>query len=133
MIGFDTNLVVRLLVEDDPRQLRRVRRLLAEATERDETVWIGDLVLCELEWVLESAYGVRRPDLLLALSALVADERFGFEDRERVRRALALYQAGRGDLSDYLLGLGAEEAGARTTFTFDRALRGDARFTPVPA
>jgi len=43
--------------------------------------------------------------------------------------ALDLYQHGKGDLADYLLGLGGEDAGARTTYTFDRGLRGDSRFT----
>lgn len=131
MIAFDTNLVVRLVVEDEPRQLRQVHRLLDEAAEREEAVLVTDVVLAELEWVLESAYEVRRPDILLALSALAGDERFTFESRERMRLSLDLYHAGSGDLSDYLLGLGGEGAGARTTFTFDRGLRGDPRFTYV--
>lgn len=55
MIGFDTNLLVRLMVEDDEPQLRRARQLVQEATERDEPIFIGDIVLSELEWVLDAA------------------------------------------------------------------------------
>ena len=51
------------------------------------------------------------------------------KDPRRVTTALSSYQRGKGDLADYLLGLRGEEAGVRTTFTFDRALRGDERFT----
>jgi predicted nucleic-acid-binding protein len=131
MIGFDTNLVVRLMVEDDVAQVRRARKLLEEAAERDELVLLSDIVLSELEWVLESAYKVPRQRILVALNALLADERFCFEDRHRVATALNLYQEGKGDLADYLISLRSEAAGARTTFTFDRNLSDDSRFTVV--
>ena len=131
MIGFDTNLVVRLMVEDDAAEVRRARTLLEEAAERDELVLISDIVLSELEWVLEVAYRVPRRRILAALNTLVADDRFCFEDRHRVATALNLYQQGKGDLADYLIGLRSEAVGARTTFTFDRALNNDPRFTVV--
>ena len=131
MIGFDTNVVVRLMVEDDDAQVRRARKLLEEAAEADEPVFISDVVISELEWVLEAAYKVPRLRILAALNELLADGRFSFEDRHRVTSALKLYQQGKGDLADYLIGLRADELGVRTTFTFDRDLRGEARFTVV--
>jgi predicted nucleic-acid-binding protein len=129
MIAFDTNLVVRLMVEDDERQAERARKLLEEAAERDEKVFLCDIVLSELEWVLESAYGVPRRRILAAVGALLGDGRFCFEDARLLNTALELYRQGKGDLSDYLLGLHGETVGARTTYTFDRGLRGDSRFT----
>ena len=123
MIAFDTNVLVRLLVADDPRQARRARELVVTAAERGERVLIGDIVLCELEWVLESAYKVPRREIAAAVAALDADERFCFENAERVRRALEHYLSSRADLSDLLLGLRASAAGAGTTHTFDRRLR----------
>ena len=112
MIGFDTNLVVRLMVEDDKVQAGRARKLLEEAGARDEPVFLSDIVLSELEWVLDSAYKVPRRRILVAVSELVTDGRFCFEDPKRVNTALDLYQQGRGDLADYLLGLGGEKMGA---------------------
>jgi predicted nucleic-acid-binding protein len=105
--------------------------LLEEVAEADEPVFISDIVLSELEWVLESAYKVPRLRILAAVNELLADERFSFDDRKRVTSALKLYHRGKGDLADYLLGLQADDLGVRTTFTFDRDLRGDARFTVV--
>ncbi len=131
MIGFDTDVVVRLMVEDDETQVRRARRLLQEAAEADEPAFITDIVLSELEWVLESAYKVPRLRILAAVNELLADARFSFEDRKRVTSALKLYHQGKGDLADYLIGLRADDLGVRTTFTFDHELRGDARFTVV--
>jgi len=133
MIGFDTNLIVRLMVEDDAAQAGRARKLLEESAERDEQVLLTDIVLSELEWVLEAAYKVPRRRILPALNLLLADNRFCFEDRHRVAAALGLYQQGKGDLADYLIGLRSEEVGARTTLTFDRKLNDDPRFTVVRA
>ena len=129
MIGLDTNVLVRILVEDDEIQLKRARKLLEDAAEHREVVFISDIVLSELEWVLEDAYKVPRRRILQSLQALVASEPFDFEDRSRLVRALELYQEGKGDLSDYLIGLRASGRGARTTYTFDRTLRDDERFT----
>ena len=129
MIAFDTNLVVRLMVEDDERQAKVALSILDNAVEKSEKVLVTDIVLSELEWVLDSAY--RIPRLLAAIQRLAADNRFVFEDQERLTNALARYQDGTGDLSDYLLGLKSREAGASTTYTFDRALRGEEPFTVV--
>jgi predicted nucleic-acid-binding protein len=133
MIALDTNVVVRLMVEDDPTQVKRARRMLELAEEQGEPALVGDIVLCELDWVLSAGYRVPRQRILAALTELAADPRFRFEDPQRVRVALDLYQGGSADLADYLLGLAAESAGAVTTYTFDRGLRGDPRFTLVPA
>jgi len=121
------------MVEDDAAQARRARRVIDDAAGRDDKIYVSDIVLCELEWVLGSAYAVPRREILGALNALVGDERYTFEDRQRATSALTLYQRGKGDLADYLLGLQGELAGARTTYTFDRDLRDDARFSLVPA
>lgn len=120
------------MVEDDALQAVRARRMLELAEERDEPVLIGDIVLCEVDWVLSAAYRVPRDRILAALTELAADPRFRFEDPDRARSALDLYQRGAADLADYLVGLASENAGARTTFTFDRALRGEPRFTLIP-
>lgn len=133
MIALDTNVVLRLIVEDDADQLAVVRRLLAAAEADGEPCLLSDVVLCEIEWVLLSAYDASRFDVLAALQSLVAEELFAFEDRARVFRVLDAYQAGRGDLADYLIGHAAAGLGTRTTFTFDRGLAGDAAFTVLSA
>ena len=129
MIALDTNVVVRFLVEDDAKQVRRVRQLLEAAVEAGEPCFLSDCVLCEIEWVLESNYGARRADIGSAVQHLIEQGNFVFEDVGAVGRALELYRTGKADLSDCLIGQRARSKGARTTFTFDRALRGAAEFT----
>ncbi len=128
MIALDTNVVVRLMIQDDEEQLARAMAVLEPLWERSLPALIPDVVLAELEWVLEGAYRVPRSEILASLHALAADKRFVFDDRSRLLEALRRYQSGRGDLSDYLIGLAATGAGAETTLTFDRGLRDDPSF-----
>ena len=129
MIGVDTNVLVRILVEDDPRQLKRASQMVSDAAEKSESIFVSDVVLAELDWVLDGVYGVSRQHITKALQGLLASERFEFEDRSRVVEALELYHVGTAELSDYLIGCAGTQRGARTTVTFDRTLRDDERFT----
>ncbi len=129
MIALDTNVVVRLLVEDDEAQSRAAQEIHEQSARNGETVLITDIVLCELEWVLDSAYRIPRVRILQALQQLLGDDRFTFQDRALVNGAVERYQEGKGDLSDYLLGLRAESEGASTTHTFDKALHKERGFS----
>ena len=131
MIAFDTNLLVRLLVQDDPRQFATAVALLDEAAELGEPCYLADAVLCEVEWVLTSVYRARRADILAALSELAADARYAFEDGEALRESIGAYEAGSAEFSDYLIGARSRRRGARTTYTFDRKLRDEEGFTYV--
>lgn len=123
MIAFDTNVLLRLLLNDEPRQARQAQALLDRAVSRSDPVLLPDIVLCELEWVLGAVYGVSKPEIVRTLRRLLDTRAFAFLDRGAVADALRDYEAGNGDFSDYLIGASAARAGASTTCTFDRALR----------
>lgn len=67
MVAVDTDVVVRLLTGDDPRQATRARSLF----ER-ETVLLPTTVLLETEWVLRRLYGLDVVRIVDALAALIA-------------------------------------------------------------
>ena len=60
MIALDTNLVLRLLLNDDPRQSRQAQAIVDRAVDLGESVLLPDIVLCEVEWVLSSTYNLSR-------------------------------------------------------------------------
>ena len=123
MIGLDTNILVRLLIGDDPGQRSAAETLLRDAVETGEECFVSDPVLCETEWVLESCYGASRAEISGALQGLLAQQGLlVFENPEVFRRALASYQSSRVDFSDLLIGAKAQAQNARTTYTFDRFL-----------
>lgn len=57
MLGVDTKLLVRYIVRDDPRQTAMATRFIERLLARENPGFIGNIVLCELVWVLESVYG----------------------------------------------------------------------------
>jgi predicted nucleic-acid-binding protein len=73
MIAVDTNVLVRLLTEDDPDQAKRAARLFGE-----NEIFIPKTVMLETEWVLRHAYGVDRKGILGAFQRLMGLSCFNF-------------------------------------------------------
>ena len=128
MKGLDTNVLVRYLTEDDPRQAAAAVKEIEGTGKKDEKLIVQPLVLCELAWVLDSAYGVGKKELLDVFERILRTAQFEIPGKDLVWRSLADYRAGKGDFSDHLLGRLNEDDGASVTITFDRALRGTPRF-----
>ena len=122
MIAFDTNVLLRLLLNDDSDQAKRAQDLIDHAVSASDRVLLPDIVLCELEWVLESVYQFPRAGIARTLRRLLDAQEFAFMNRAAVRQALDSYTRGQADFSDYLIGESATLAGATTTYTFDRVL-----------
>jgi predicted nucleic-acid-binding protein len=85
MTAVDTNVVVRLLTEDDVKQAAAAKSLLAA-----EPIWISKTVLLETEWVLRSAYGFSEGTVRDALGKLLGLKNVHAEDESAVAAALAL-------------------------------------------
>jgi predicted nucleic-acid-binding protein len=129
VIAIDTNVLIRFLVRDDEHQAMRARNLVENCRATGDTCLVSHPVLCELEWVLESAYRASRSEIAASVRMLLTTPPFVLEDSELLERALQMYSKGKGDLSDYILGEIAGARGARTTYTFDRDLRNTEGFT----
>lgn len=128
MIALDTNVLVRLLVEDDDEQTARVVALLERAGRGAGSLFVPAVVLCEVVWVLDSAYGFGRGEIATALHGLLHARQLTFGDADLLERALSAYRAGRGDFADYLIREQARAAGCTRIATFDRALLREAGF-----
>jgi predicted nucleic-acid-binding protein len=123
MLGLDTNVLVRYMVRDDRRQAERASAYIREATDGGERCLINEIVLCELVWVLESAYGRGRKEIAGALGMMLVTKQFEITQKDIVRQAVRDYEKGKGDLADYLIGRTNRAHGCDRTGTFDRALR----------
>lgn len=128
MIAVDTNVLVRLLVKDDAAQTRRVVSLFRRLDSAGDRAFVSDVVVCEIVWVLHAAYGFPRSKIAKALEQLVAARQLAFDSPDRVLRALRAFEAGSGDLADYLIREHAVAAGCDRVVTFDKALLKDELF-----
>ena len=71
MIGIDTNVLVRLIVNDDERQSRAAERFLLDGGGSGQPCYVSDVALIETVWVLETVYGYGREPVSDALSSLL--------------------------------------------------------------
>lgn len=120
MIAIDTNVLVRFLTQDDPDQTRRVQRCFATTKDRDESLFLNHIVLCECVWVLSYSYGFPKAALIDVLDRLLATKQFVIEDKPAVWAAVADYRTSQADFADCLIGIKNRNAGCETTITLDQ-------------
>jgi predicted nucleic-acid-binding protein len=128
VIALDTNVLVRFIVDDDPSQTAMAAAMIDRAGRRGVALFVPQIVLCELVWVLSFAYRFSRKEIVGALNQLRRAAQITVEGADEVRRAIEEYHSMRGDFSDYLIAERAIANGCTAVATFDRALLADARF-----
>ncbi|MFZ1482891.1 MAG: type II toxin-antitoxin system VapC family toxin [Paracoccaceae bacterium] len=123
MIGLDTNVLVRFLVQDDPEQAAAATALIVGLTET-EPGFVCREVLVELVWVLERAYGMTRADIAFALDRLLEARELVIEAADRAAIAADRFRKGGAGFSDQMVALAGQGAGCRETASFDRKAAG---------
>jgi predicted nucleic-acid-binding protein len=117
MSAVDTNVLVRLLVADDPVQTKRATAFL----QARRPVWISTVVLVETVWVLMTVYRWSKAQILAMLHTATNSRDFAFQAVDPVRRAAYAYASSKIDFSD-CLALELARAEGRLPFaTFDKA------------
>ena len=114
MIAVDTNVVVRLLTGDEPKQAEAAWSLIAGGP-----IWIARTVLLETGWVLGSLYGFDENAIRDAFTKLLGLKNVYTEDKPSMMAALALTVHGI-ELAD-AIHLSSRPPGARFV-SFDQAL-----------
>ena len=124
MKALDTNVLVRFLTQDDPLQSRRANQYIEEVVARGESCLINLVVLCEMVWVLESAYRHPKTAILDLLGRVLSTSEFEIENKEVVWAALEDFKNSRADFSDCLIGRLNQRLGCDETASFDSAVKG---------
>jgi predicted nucleic-acid-binding protein len=130
MIGLDTNVLVRYIMQDDAKQTKLATNLI-ESLNDSSPGFVTIVSVVELGWVLESAFELSRVQVAEALQNLIAVDVFKIERVAVVASAVRAFAAGRADLADYLIERSAVQAGCERTMTFDQAAAKSAGMTLV--
>ena len=119
MIAIDTNVLVRILIDDPGAalQMQSARALLAKS----ETVYVPQIVQVETVWVLESAYGFDKTDVCKILDHLSQHPQFRLQSADSFESAVALFNHHPADFSDCLI-LTESTRQQLQLFTFDKKL-----------
>jgi len=119
MIGSDTNVIVRYIMQDEPRQAAKATTLI-EGLSDQMPGFVPLVSVVELVWVLSSCQP-DRAQITQALDVLLRARQLRVDQAEHVARALRAYGAGTADFADCLIERTASAAGCSRTMTFDAA------------
>ncbi|CAN7380738.1 type II toxin-antitoxin system VapC family toxin [Variovorax sp. LjRoot290] len=123
MIGLDTNVLVRYLAQDDPRQSASATRFIETRLSERSSGFISLVVLVELCWVLERIYSATPREIGETISDLLETPRFHLQQREVVQQAVRRFQdkkAGKAGFADLLIAQIALDEGCSSIVSFDR-------------
>jgi predicted nucleic-acid-binding protein len=128
MRAVDTNILVRYVVNDDPKQVAVVERLFGQCQAQPG---IG---LYPCFGFVRTDMGIGPPlctelQLIETLEKLLAVDLFRFDQESAVRQALEPYRRGKATFPDYVIGEISCPAGCRDIVSFDRDLRGPPGFS----
>jgi predicted nucleic-acid-binding protein len=134
MIGLDTNVLLRWLVQEDlvggdaPHQVELVRGLVEMA---EEALFVNQIVIVEIIWVLRTKAGLDKEAIVQLVTRLLLAVKMVVQDRDLLLAALESYSLFPGDFSDHLIGEINKHNGCRTTLTFDRAAAKSPNFSAL--
>lgn len=134
MIGLDTNVLLRWLLDDSiiaddaPEQTELVSRTILESRE---TFFVNHIVLAETIWVLRNKVGQSRKVIEEVVDRLLHSANVETENARVVERALAAFVEGKADFADYLIAEVNREAGCSSTLTFDHKAAKHSGFSKI--
>jgi predicted nucleic-acid-binding protein len=118
VIGVDTNVLVRYIMQDDRVQSRLATAML-DALTPERPAYVSAVALAETSWVLSSTYGAPRSELAEAIEALLDADALVVEHAASARRALVACRSG-ADFADAFIAAINQQAGCGESVTFDK-------------
>jgi predicted nucleic-acid-binding protein len=130
MIGLDTNVIVRYVMQDDPKQSQKATRLI-EALSSETPGFVPLVAVVEIAWVLTSCYDLKREQVAEAMGGILRSKEFVVDRAEQVAQALRVYKTGSADFADCLIERGSTSAGCERTMTLDASAAKSAGMTLI--
>jgi predicted nucleic-acid-binding protein len=124
MIGLDTNVILRYLLQDDPRQTPLANHIVDQVLSQQNPGFITLVTVLELVWVLRSLLKQTPTEIATHIEHLLAADSLEVQNEQQVFEAVFALKRGIGEFEDALIGALNAWAGCPYTLTFDkRALR----------
>lgn len=124
MIGLDTNILVRYLAQDDPKQSAIATRIMESRITAENPGFISVVAMVETVWVLDRAYGLESGEIAAALEGILQTETLVVESEQEVFAATMALKERRGSFADAVIGALGAKAGCECTLTFDKSALG---------
>ena len=120
MIGLDTNVLLRYLVQDDPAQSARATEIIERRLTEQNPGFVSIVSIIEIVWVLGSLYGRTCREIAQHIEMILAADTLEVQNEQEVYQAVIALRAGRGTFEDASIGSIGIWRGCSATLTFDR-------------
>ena len=120
MIGLDTNILIRYIVQDDEEQARLASEIIENQCNVENPAFINEVTLCEIIWVLKRAYRYDKKVILTLLQHLLNTSEIYISSHAEAWLAYTDYEQGNADFSDYFIARINKKFGCPFTFSFDK-------------
>lgn len=121
MIGLDSNVLLRLLLNDEPVQSAQSKALVLAHGKTPGSLRLCDTVILETLWTLASHYRLPRSQISTALERLLAEPAFAVSDATKLAQVLHHYSNSNADIGDAFIAVDNASSGCTHTATFDTA------------
>ena len=115
----DTSVILRLLVRDDDIKRKAVERLLKEAINKGEALYVLPAALMETVFVLEKVCKIDRKKIREMLEAILNTPVLRFEMGDVFRKAIEVYEEKNVKFADAVMGYWGLEKGFSAAYTYD--------------
>lgn len=124
MIGLDSNILIRYLVQDDPLQSPKATEIIERRLSEENPGFVSIVAMVETVWVLDRAYGLATHEIAAAVERMLQADVLVVEREQEVFTAMIVLKQGKGSFADAVIAALCARAGCSCTLTFDRkALR----------
>jgi len=120
LIGLDTNVLVRYIVQDDKQQAQLATDLIEKQCSLENQAFINEITLCEFVWVLKRAYRYDKTVILSILKQLLNSDDVYISSHPQAWEAYYDYEIGSADFSDYFIAQINKKFGCLFTYSFDK-------------
>lgn len=120
MIGLDTNILVRFLTHDDPKQTPIAIDIITNRVSEDVPGFVSLVTLAETAWVLDRIYGLDKRKIGEAMRSLAQLPAIRLQSEAEAMGAIVAAQRDGADIPDVLIATLGLTSGCMTTLTFDR-------------
>jgi predicted nucleic-acid-binding protein len=121
MIGIDTNILLRYLLDDDAAQSKAAVALIDDTCSAHNPAVVSDVVIAEAAWFMTRRLKLDRLQLTGIVFDLLDNQNLKFVSADAAQAAAVAHRDGKGDFADYFIGALNHKFGTVTTMTFDRA------------
>lgn len=120
MLGLDTNVLIRYIVQDDEHQAKLATDFIENECSKENPAFINEITLCEIVWVLKRAYRYDKSIILNITQELLSNNEIQIASYAQARDAYHDYERGNADFSDYFIAQLNKKHGCEVTVSFDK-------------